>query len=577
MHADERSLYDRYHQFGLETVRPAVHSNDDAHAFNRDAWRRLGEADFFRLPVAAAHGGLGCPLSHCSAALEGLASGSSDLGFSVSAVAHWVCLLSLQQFGSAASLARYFPRLLSGEWVGAVANAEPQAGTNLMGMTSHAVHTPDGFELHAHKQCITNVGAADLMMVSAKLRGVSSLKEMNVFLVEAGTAGVATRVLTYLTGLRTSCTGDLEARSVKLPADSLLGGVGRGLRIFRTMFTQERLWTGVLYLAALDSCLRRALAHAETRLQFGRPIGRNQYVQERIIRMKVAEELQRSLLTGLLGAVERGDDVPEMMSIVKIHGVEAAIEASEDLMRLLGSRGMGKHETAEKFHRDLLALSILGGTVELQKIMLYQELTRRRNVELAAAKVKEPPHSKGAEVTMTVHEVGELDSALERSLIELTARALPGKAALAGRFYYDTRPDLVVAAWKEGRLAGFRIITRRQIELGGSPLRVAGLGIAVEPGLQKQGIGTALTRRCLEVLRETGDDLAVAIMLTAHAQRLLESFGFVKLAAQATYLHRETGAMVVESAPVYALDLNRGCLIEDINALGHFHLGTGTW
>jgi isovaleryl-CoA dehydrogenase len=568
---DEQALYERYHQFGLETVRPAVQTNDDAHAFARDAWRRLGECGFFRLPIAAAHGGLGCPPSQCAAALEGLAAGSSDLGFCVSAVAHWVCLLSLQQFGTAGSQARYFPRLLSGEWIGAVANAEPQAGTNLMAMTSHAVPTSAGFELHARKQCITNVGVADLMMVSAKLRGVSSLKEVNVFLLEAGTAGVETRVLTHLAGLRTSCTGDLTATAIALPTEALLGGVGRGLKIFRTMFTQERLWTGVLYLAALDSCRRRALAHAETRLQFGRPIGRNQYVQDRVIRMKVAEELLRSLLGGLLAGVEQGEDVSDTLAIVKIHGVEAAIEASEDLMRLLGGRGMGKHETAEKFHRDLLALSILGGTVELQKIMLYQELTRRRTVELASAK------QKGADVAMTVHEVVVLDAALECALIQLTARVFPDQAALAGKFYYDTRPDLVVAAWKEERLAGFRILTRRQIALGGSPLRIAGLGIAVEPALQKQGIGTALTHRSLEVLRELGDDLAVAILFRPNAQRLLEAFGFVKLDARVTYLKRDSGEIVTESAAVYALDLNGGSLIDDINALGHLHLGTGTW
>jgi ribosomal protein S18 acetylase RimI-like enzyme len=376
--------------------------------------------------------------------------------------------------------------------------------------------------------------------------------------------------LTHLAGLRTSCTGDLTATAVQLPAEALLGGVGRGLKIFRTMFTHERLWTGVLYLAALDSCLRRALAHAETRLQFGRPIGRNQYVQDRVIRMKVAEQLLRSLLKGLFAAVERGDDVSETLSVVKIHGVEAAIEASEDLMRLLGGRGMGKHETAEKFHRDLLALSILGGTVELQKILLYQELTRRRVQERG-------PLKKGADVAMTVHEVAQLDAALERALVQLTARAFPGEAALEGRFYYDTRPDLVVAAWQPDRLAGFRVLTRRQLELGGSPLRIAGLGIAVDPALQKQGIGTALTRRGLEVLRELGDDLAVAILFSPNAQRLLESFGFVRLTARVTYLKRESGELVTEGAPVYALDLHGESLIDDVNALGHLHLGTGTW
>jgi alkylation response protein AidB-like acyl-CoA dehydrogenase/GNAT superfamily N-acetyltransferase len=568
---EEEAIYSRYYQFALESVRPAVRTNDDAHTFDRAAWKRLGEADFFRLPISPASGGLGCPLAQCAAALEGLVEGSSDLGFGVSALAHWVCLISLQQFASAAAQARYLPRLLAGDWIGAVANAEPQAGTNLMALASHALQTSSGYELHASKQCITNVGVADLMMVSARLRNVSAHRELNVFLVEAAAAGVETRVLTHLAGLRTSCTGDLTARSVTLPADALVGGVGRGLRIFRTMFTQERLWTGVLYLGALNSCLRRALTHAETRLQFGRPIGRNQYVQERVIRMTVAEQLLRSFLSALLVAAERGDDVSDALSTVKIHGVEAAIEASEDLMRLLGGRGMGKHETAEKFHRDLLALSILGGTVELQKIVLYQELARRRMSEQSAVRAK------GADVAITVHEADALEPALETALIELTARLFPDVAELAGRFYYDTRPELVLVAWKDAALAGFLVVPRRQIELGGSPLRVAGLGLGVEPALQRQGIGTALVRRALELLRELGDDLALAVLFSANAEKVLQMFGFRKLQGQLTYLQRGNGQLATESMPVLALDLNLGSLVEDIDAVGRLHLGTGTW
>ena len=574
----EQALYSRYYQFGLETVRPAVRTNDDAHSFNRSAWQLLGEANFFRLPVVAAHGGLGHTLPDCAAALEGLVEGSSDLGFCVSAVAHWVCLLSLQEFASDAARARFMPRLLSGEWVGAVANAEPQAGTNVMAITSYAVKTAAGFELHAAKNCITNVGVADVMLVSARLRDVPAHRALNIFVLESCAAGVQTQILTHLAGLRTSCTGDVTVKAIPLLPDVLLGGVGRGLRIFRTMFTQERLWTGVLYLAALRSCLRRALAHAETRLQFGRPIGRNQYVQERIIRMHVAEQLLRALLSSLLARVQRGDDVLDTLSVIKIHGVEAAIEASEDLMRLLGGRGMGKHETAEKFHRDLLALSILGGTVELQKITLYQELARRRAGDQAPLfRGGRGEGGNGADVNITLHEADALEPTLERALVNLTARLFPGEATLAGRYYYDTPPDWVLVAWKDGNLAGFLVIPRRQIELGGSPIRLAGLGIGIEPDLQRQGIGKALVRRALELLRELGDDLAVAILFSANAEKLFRSFGFRKLEAQVTHLHRASGQLTTETMPVFALDLNLGCLVDDIEALGRLHLGLGTW
>jgi isovaleryl-CoA dehydrogenase len=240
-------------------------------------------------------------------------------------------------------------------------------------------------------------------------------------------------------------------------------------------------------------------------------------------------------------------------------------------MRLLGGRGMGKHETAEKFHRDLLALSILGGTVELQKITLYQELARRRAGEQSSVQ------GKGADVNITLHEPDMLEPTLERALVNLTARLFPGEAMLAGRYYYDTPPDWVLLAWKDGKLAGFLVIPRRQIELGGSPIRVAGLGIGIEAELQRQGTGTALVRRALELLRELGDDLAVAILLGSNAEKLFHAFGFRKLEAQVTHFHRDSGQLTTETMPVFALDLNLGCLVDDIEALGRLHLGLGTW
>jgi alkylation response protein AidB-like acyl-CoA dehydrogenase/GNAT superfamily N-acetyltransferase len=569
--AEHLELYERFRRLAEREVLPGVRRHDDEHRFDRDGWQKLARADFCRLPIRRELGGLGLGLPAYAAALEGVADGSCDLGFTVSAVAHMVCLMVLEKFGSPEQHRIYLPRLLSGEWGGAVANAEAQAGTNLMALSSQARRIPEGFELTADKLCITNVGIADLALCSARLRDAPPRKGVNIFLVETPAPGVVTRPRTNLAGLRSSCTGDLEVSAARLPSHSLLGSAGQGLEIFAEMFLQERLFTGVLYLAALHACVQRAVEHAETRLQFGRLIGRNQYVQDKVIRMRVAEELLDSLLHDLLGAVQRGENVSEQLSMVKVHGIEAALTASADLIRLLGGRGVGRYELAEKYHRDLLALSVLGGTAELHKMVIYGELSRRVAARLATAPV--PPK----DVTITVHDVRELDEKLERSLIDLTARIFPGEASLHGRFYYNTRPDQVVAAWKNGQLAGFRIVTRRLIDLGPGLLRVAGLGIGVAPEFQRQGLGTALTLRSLALLRDEGDDLALAFLLNPNAERLLRKMGFRPLQAQVTYLHPDSGVMVAEQAPAYALDLAGGTLVDELNVGGSLHLGVGTW
>ncbi len=569
--ADQAELYERYRRLAERQVLPNVRRHDDEHRFDRAAWRQLAEADFFRLAVRRELGGLGLGLHACAAALQGVADGSCDLGFTVSVVAHLVCVRVLEKFGSPEQHRAYLPRLLSGEWLGAVANAEPQAGTNLMALASRARHSGDGFELTSDKQCITNVGEADLILCSARLADAPPRKEVNIFLVEKTAPGVTTRLRSNLSGLRSSCTGDLEASQARLPGFALLGEVGLGLKVFAEMFLQERLFTGVLYLSALRACIQRAVTHAETRLQFGRLIGRNQFVQEKVIRMRVAEELQGCLLRWLCDAVERGEEVTEQLSMLKVHGIEAALQASADLVRLLGGRGVGRFELAEKYHRDLLALSILGGTVELHKIVIYGEVSKRTVAELAAG-----PAAPAGDLVVTCHDGRELDEPLERSLVELTARLFPGEASLRGRFYYDSRPEHVVVAWKGGKLAGFEVVPRRLVDIGPGLLRVAGIGVGVAPELQKQGIGTALTLRALELLRDLGDDLAVAF-LWGPADRLLKKFGFRPLQAKVTYQKRDSAELVVEQSPAYALDLAGGTLVEELNARGTLHLGVGTW
>jgi isovaleryl-CoA dehydrogenase len=569
--AHDTELYERFRDFGARELLPAVRPNDEAHRFDRPAFARLGQADFFRLPIRPELGGLGRGLAGYAAALEGLLDGSGDLGFGVSVVAHLVCLLVLEEFGSAEQHRAYLPRLLSGEWIGGVANAEALAGTNLMAIATRARQTGEGYELTGEKQCITNIGTADLAMVSARLADVPPRKEVNVFLVETRRPGVEQRTLTDLEGLRTSCTGDLMLRQASLPAGALLGQPGAGLAVFRSMFLQERLFTGLLYLSALRYCVRRAVEHAETRLQFGRPVGRNQFVQEKVVRLRTGEVLLAGLLRDLREAVERREDVSEQLSIVKVHGIEAALSASADLMRLLGGRGMRLQELAEKYHRDLLALSVLGGTVELHKIVVYTELARRLAPRPPAVKAS------AGDLTITTHDTDELPAPLEAALVDLTARLFPDEPALRGKFYYDTRPDLVVVAWKGETLAGFRIVVRRAVDLGPGSVRLAGLGIGVEPRFQRQGIGTELTRRTLDLLRGHEDELALAFLFSPAAEPLLRSFGFRRLGARVTYFRQGTTELVTETMPAHALDLGQGTLIEDIEARGTLHLGVGSW
>jgi isovaleryl-CoA dehydrogenase len=561
-----RTLGERYRAERARTTRGHRRQEAAAPGFDRGAFRELGEAGMFRVALEPALGGEG--LIGAVHALAGFAAGAGDLGLATSLLTHLVCTRLVARAGSEAQRAHALPRLLSGEWVGAVANTEPRAGTDILALRARVTPTAGGLRLDARKCSITNVGPADLAIVSARLAGVPPAHAVNLFLLETALPGVHPRPVTDLTGLATSATGNLIARRVMLPPDARLGEPGDGVRLFRTTFTEERLLTGVLYLAAVRRCLERGLAHAQARRTFGEPLGRHQYIQERLVRMRVAEETLEALLDSVLGALSRGEDVFGTLSILKLHGVEAAVDAAQGLMRVLGGKGLRRSEGAEGMLRDLLCLSIFGGTVELHKVVLYNETVKARG-RVRPTHVEEEP--------LEVHDTRELPPGLEAELCALVARTFPGEPALQGRYYYDTRPDVVVTVRRGGGLAGFRAVTFREVLLGGRMVKVAGLGIAVAPEHQGKGLGTLLTRRVLALLAERGVELALAFLLTRSAERLLRAAGFSRLNAPVTYVAREDGRLVTESMPTWGLALGGSALLEEIEARGGLHLGVGTW
>ncbi len=533
---------------------------------DRTAFLRLGEAGMFRVALEPSLGGEG--LVGAVHALAGFAAGSGDLGLATSLLAHLVCTRLLAQAGSEAQRARFLPPLLSGEWVGAVANTEPRAGTDILALRARVVPTRDGPRLDARKCSITNVGTANLAIVSARLAGVPPAHAVNLFLVETARPGVHMRPVTDLTGLSTSATGSLIARRVTLPEDTRLGEPGDGVRLLRTTFTEERLLTGVLYLAAVRRCLERGLAHAQARRTFGEPLGRHQYIQERLVRMRVAEETLEALLDLALGALARGEDVFGTLSIIKLHGVEAAVDAAQGLMRVLGGKGLRRGEGAEGMLRDLLCLSVFGGTVELHKVVLYNETVKARGRARPCA---------SADEALEVHDTRELPPGLEAELCALVARTFPGEPSLHGRYYYDTRPDRVVTVRRGGVLAGLHAVTFREVMMGGRPVKVAGLSIAVAPEFQRQGLGTLLMRRVLALLAEHPVELALAFLFSRSAEKLLRTSGFSRITVPVSYLARDDGRLVTESMPTYGLALGGSALLEEIEARGGLHLGVGTW
>lgn len=148
---------------------------------------------------------------------------------------------------------------------------------------------------------------------------------------------------------------------------------------------------------------------------------------------------------------------------------------------------------------------------------------------------------------------------------------------LAGRYYYDSAPDFVVLARHKGQLVGTRIVIRRTVLHCGRSLRLAGLGIAVDPDYQRRGVGRRLTDFTLRLLADLEDEIAMAFLSNRAGEALLAMFGFRHLRAQVSYVDRITNALVVETMPCFVREFRPCDAIEGIEREGSLHVGVGIW
>ena len=560
MNAALEAVRDACAAIAREQLAEGLADRDRDGRFPREAFRRLGREGWLAASLPKASGGRGLGLRGVAATIEGLLDGADDHGFAVSMIAHQIAMGLIARFGDPSQRERWLPRLGSGDCLAAIANSEPKAGTDILGLRARAEARDDAFLLSGRKASITNVGEAELVIVSARIAGPRD-RGVNAFVVELPAAGAHTRPVDDLIGLRTSPTGHLFLRHVEIPRGARLGE--EGIPIFRETFSAERLLCGYVFRALIRRSLASALEHAAHREQFGRSIGENQHVQERIVRMHTADQLLDAHLDRLLENAARGRDFFGALSIVKLHGLEAALDATEGLLRILGGRGLRRNVSAERWVRDALTLTAFGGTVELHKNIAFGELARR------------PADPRTPQVSaVSVEALSEDEQA---ALVAITSAALPNANELAGRYYYDVEPSEVILAREGTRIVGFRAITYRELAIGGAKVLAAGVGVAVSPEHQRRGVGTALTDALLRRLRQRGTQLALAFVFPDATTPLLARAGFRRLHARVSYECRETSTRVQEAMACYALALDGADWLAEIEGEGHLDLGRGTF
>ena len=293
-------------------------------------------------------------------------------------------------FGTAEQKAKYLPRLVSGEVIGAYALSETGSGSDALGARCRATRQDEGhFLLSGEKMWITNGGFAGFFTVFAKVDG----EEFTAFLVERSFPGVSTGKEEHKMGLHGSSTVPLILQEVRVPAQNVLGEIGKGHKVAFNVLNYGRFKLGAMCSGQARTVIADAAKYASERRQFGRTLGEFGAIRYKLAEMTARQYAVEAMLyriAGLLDAALSSMDVLAALeefaveaSIVKVAGSEMLDYVVDENVQIHGGNGFVRDYAAERHYRDARVNRIFEGTNEINRMLIPGMIARRGGVQVA--------------------------------------------------------------------------------------------------------------------------------------------------------------------------------------------------
>jgi acyl-CoA dehydrogenase len=354
-------------------VRPVVEESEEKGRPPAALLREMGSAGLLGLAVPEEYGGGAGDSLAIVVLSEELARASG--GIAVTAlVTGYMSTPHIAKFGTEAQCARYLPALVAGEKIASIAVTEPGTGSNVGGLTTRATPADGGYRLDGTKMFITNAGIADVVIVAARTspdghRGVTT------FIVEADNPGLSVGQPLRKMGWHGSDTREVVLSDCFVPADAVLGEVGRGFHQIMSAFQLERLTLAGMGIGHAAECLAAATAYAKDRDVFGVPLISKQAIRHRLAALSI--ELEAAQLLTYRAAARLDAGHPEAAASVakaKYHAAIAACHIVDECVQLFGGSGFLEETPVARHYRDVRVLRIGGGTDEIQLEILAKDL-----------------------------------------------------------------------------------------------------------------------------------------------------------------------------------------------------------
>ena len=359
--------------FTADEIAPLAADIDKSNEFPRQLWTKLGDMGLHGITVEEEYGGAGLGYLEHVIAMEEVSRGSAAVGLSYGAHSN-LCVNQLRRNGSDAQKRKHLPKLISGEHVGALAMSEPGAGSDVVSMKLKAEKRGDRYILNGTKFWITNGPCADVLVVYAKTDPAAGPRGITAFLIEKGFKGFSTAQKLDKLGMRGSDTGELIFEDCEVPADNVLGEVGKGVNVLMSGLDYERAVLAAGPLGIMQAAMDVVIPYVHTRKQFDAPIGTFQLVQGKLADMYTTMNACKAYVYAVARACDRGETARKDAAGAILYASEKATQIALDAVQLLGGNGYINDYPTGRLLRDAKLYEIGAGTSEIRRWLIGREL-----------------------------------------------------------------------------------------------------------------------------------------------------------------------------------------------------------